>query len=147
MARALPAGGSIVTLEIDPKHAAVAQRNVERAGFASAVTIRVGPAAESLAEMKREKGEPFDLVFIDADKANTAAYYEAAMELSRSGSLIVIDNVVRDGKVIDVETEDESVQGIRRAVERIARDRRVSATALQTVGTKGYDGFILAVVN
>jgi predicted O-methyltransferase YrrM len=146
MARALPRDGAIVTLEIDDKHAAVAHRNIERAGLRGLIEIRVAPAAESLAQMKRDRVDPFDLIFIDADKASTAEYYEAAVSLSRPGSLIVIDNVVRHGEVVDAKTDDVSVQGVRRAVERIAHDTRVAATAIQTVGSKGYDGFILAVV-
>jgi len=146
MGRALAPGGTIVTLEIDPKHAEVAHRNIERAGLRGRVEIRVAPAAESLAQMKQEHVDPFDLVFIDADKASTAAYYDASVELSRAGSLIVIDNVARQGKVIEADTGDASVQGIRTAVDRIAGDPRVSATAIQTVSSKGYDGFLLAVV-
>src|SRR5436305_1306008 len=146
MARALPKDGTVVTLEIDDRHAAVAHRNIERAGLRGIIEIRVAPARESLAQMKRERVDPFDLIFIDADKASTADYYEAAISLAKPGSLIVIDNVVRHGEVVDADTEDVSVQGVRRAVERIARDTRVSATAVQTVGSKGYDGFILAIV-
>ncbi|HEV8233031.1 MAG TPA: O-methyltransferase [Gemmatimonadaceae bacterium] len=146
MGRALAPGGTIVTLEIDPKHAEVAHRNIERAGLRGRVEIRVAPAAESLAQMKQEHVDPFDLVFIDADKASTAAYYDASVELSRAGSLIVIDNVARQGKVIEADSDDASVQGIRSAVDRIAGDPRVSATAIQTVSSKGYDGFLLAVV-
>ena len=146
MGRALPPGGTIVTLEIDPKHGDVARGNIERAGLRRQVEIRVAPAAESLAQMKQDHVAPFDLVFIDADKASTAAYYDASVELSRPGSLIVIDNVARQGKVIEADTDDANVQGIRRAVDRIAGDPRVSATAIQTVSSKGYDGFILAVV-
>ena len=146
MGRALAPGGTIVTLEIDPKHAEVAHRNIERAELRGRVEIRVAPAAESLAQMKQEHVDPFDLVFIDADKASTAAYYDASVELSRAGSLIVIDNVARQGKVIEADTDDVSIQGIRRAVDRIAGDPRVSATAIQTVSSKGYDGFLLAVV-
>jgi len=146
MGRALAPGGTIVTLEIDPKHAEVAHRNIERAGLRGRVEIRVAPAAESLAQMKQEHVDPFDLVFIDADKASTAAYYDASVELSRAGSLIVIDNVARQGKVIEADSDDASVQGIRSALDRIAGDPRVSATAIQTVSSKGYDGFLLAVV-
>ena len=146
MGRALAPGGTIVTLEIDPKHAEVAHRNIERAGLRGRVEIRVAPAAQSLAQMKQNRVDPFDLVFIDADKASTAAYYDASVDLCRPGSLIVIDNVARQGKVIEADTDDASIQGIRRAVDRIAGDARVSATAIQTVSSKGYDGFILAVV-
>jgi predicted O-methyltransferase YrrM len=147
MARALPKDGRVITLEIDQNHAAVAHRNIERAGFRGVVEIRVAPAADSLAQMKRDRVDPFDLVFIDADKASTAEYYEAAVELSRPGSLIVIDNVARHGHVIEADSEDADVIGMRRAIDRIAKDQRVSATAIQTVSSKGYDGFILAVVN
>src|SRR5436305_1718866 len=124
MARALPPGGKIVTLEIDPKHAEVARHNIERAGQRSVVEIRIAPAAESLAQMKQEGVDPFDFVFIDADKASTAEYYDASVELSRAGTLIVIDNVAREGRVIDADTDDESIRGIRRVVDRITNDPR-----------------------
>ena len=146
MARGLARGGYLVTLEIERKHAAVAQRNIERAGLSDTVRIRVAPAIETLAEMNREGVEKFDLVFIDADKSSTLEYYEASISLCKPGSLIVIDNVVREGKVIDAETGDANVQGIRRAIMRLGSDPRVSASAIQTVGAKGYDGFILARV-
>lgn len=147
MARALPKDGRIITLEIDQNHADIARSNIERAGLRGMVEIRVAPAADSLAHMKREAIDPFDIIFIDADKASTPDYYEAAVALSKPGTIIVIDNVVREGHVIDVNSKDASVLGMRRAVERIARDARVSATGVQTVSGKGYDGFILAVVN
>jgi len=147
MARALPKDGRLITLEIDDKHAAVAHRNIERAALRGIVEIRVAPAAGSLAQMKRDRVDPFDLIFIDADKASTMEYYDAAVELSKPGSLIVIDNVARHGRVIDADSTDADVVGMRRAVDRVAGDTRVSAAALQTVSTKGYDGFILAVVN
>ena len=147
MARALPKGGRVVTLEIDEKHAAVARHNIEQAALRGIVEIKIAPAAASLAQMKREHVDPFDLIFIDADKASTAEYYEAALDLAKTGSLIVIDNVARHGRVIEADSDDGDVLGMRRAVERVAADPRVSAAALQTVSTKGYDGFILAVVN
>lgn len=144
MARALTKGGRVVTLESDPKHAAVARENFERAGLAQAIEIRVGPALETLPML--EPDPPFDLVFIDADKASSAAYFEHALRLSRPGSVIVVDNVVRRGDVVDARSTDESVQGVRRLVELVAGEPRVSATALQTVGCKGHDGFMLALV-
>lgn len=146
MARALPAAGQLITLELDPKHAAVAQRNIERAGLGDRARIIVGPAAGSLATLIADHVEPFDLVFIDADKQNSDVYFRAALELSHVGTAILVDNVVRDGKVADTETDDENVQGIQRMTDLIAAEPRVSATAIQTVGGKGYDGFVLAVV-
>lgn len=142
LARALQAGGKLITLEAVPKHAEVAQRNLERAGLAGAVEIKVGPALDTLPSLKG----PFDLSFIDADKQSNAEYFSWALKLSRPGSLIVVDNVVRDGKVIDARSRDASVQGVRRLNELIAAEKRVSATALQTVGVKGYDGFAVALV-
>ena len=146
MARALPRDGRLVTLEIDDRHAAVAHGNIERAGLRGLVEIRVAPAAESLAQLNRDHVDPFDLIFIDADKASTAEYYEAAVDLTKPGSLIVIDNVARHGRVIEADSQDADVVGMRRAVDRVGGDKRVSAAALQTVSSKGYDGFILAVV-
>ena len=146
LARALPAGGELITLEIDPAHAAVARQNLDRAGLSDRVRVWVGPATGSLATLAAEGGEPFDLVFIDADKANSDTYFLAALELSRRGTIIVVDNVVRDGEVIDAASEDVGVAGVRRLVDLLPRRRDVAATAIQTVGSKGYDGFILAVV-
>lgn len=146
LARALPEGGRLVTLEIDPVAADVAQSNLERAGLADHVEIRRGPAIESLAQLESEEFGPVDFSFIDADKQNNLAYFEAALRLSRPGSLILIDNVVRGGRVIDSDSTDPSLIGTRRVVEAIADEPRVSATALQTVGEKGWDGFILARV-
>jgi predicted O-methyltransferase YrrM len=142
MARALPVGGRLVTLEVSDKHAAVARRNLERAGVGESVDVIVGPALESLPQLTG----PFDLSFIDADKVNIPTYFDWAVKLSRPGSLIVVDNVVRDGKLIDPDG-DEAVQGVRRLHEMLAGDKRVTATTIQTVGSKGYDGFTLAVVN
>jgi len=146
LARALPADGSLVTLEVDPKHAEVAAANIDRAGFSSVVEIRLGAALESLANLAAEGAAPFDFVFIDADKPNNSGYLEGALRLSRPGTVIVVDNVVRDGEVVDAESGDARVQGVRRLFARMAGDARLDATALQTVGSKGYDGFALAVV-
>jgi len=146
MARALPEGGELITLEVDAAHAAIAQRNIERAGMGSRVRVVVGPAAETLTRLITDRVAPFDLVFIDADKESSDIYFRAALTLARVGTMIVVDNVVRDGKVADVSTTDEGVQGIQRMTDLIAAEPRVSATAIQTVGEKGYDGFILAVV-
>jgi predicted O-methyltransferase YrrM len=146
LARALPSEGCLITLEADPKHAKVAQANLERAGLAEVVEIRLGAALDTLPKLAAESKGPFDLVFIDADKPSIPEYLSWALELSRPGSLIVIDNVVRDGKVADQASKDANVQGVRRANELLASDPRVTATALQTVGTKGYDGLAIAFV-
>jgi predicted O-methyltransferase YrrM len=146
MARALPADGRLVTLEIDAKHAEVARGNIARAGLAQRVELRLGPALDTLAQLGAEAAGPFDLTFIDADKPNIPAYFKWALQLSRPGSLIVVDNVVRDGLVIDAGSADASVQGVRRLNELMASEPRVSATTIQTVGAKGYDGFALALV-
>ena len=142
MARALPADGRLVTLEAVDKHAKVAQGNIEKAGLKKKIEIHVGPALDTLPSLKG----PFDLSFIDADKQNNAEYFSWALKLSRPGSVIVVDNVVRDGKVVDARSRDASVQGVRRLNELIAAEKRVSATAIQTVGMKGYDGFAVALV-
>jgi predicted O-methyltransferase YrrM len=146
LARALPPGGRVVTLEIDPKHAAVARENFARAGLSDVIELRVGRAIEALPKLVAENAGPFDLVFIDADKPSTPNYLEWAMRLTRVGSLIVIDNVVRDGKVADPANSEPNVVGIRRALEQLARDPRLCATAFQTVGSKGYDGLAVALV-
>lgn len=146
MARALSAGGRVVTLEADAKHAKVAGTNIERAGLAGVVELILGPALESLPRLAAEGRGPFDLIFIDADKPSNPDYFTWALKLSRPGSLIVIDNVVRDGAVIDANSKDDSVQGVRRMNEMIAADHRVSATAIQTVGSKGYDGLAIVLV-
>ena len=147
MGRALPRDGELITLEIDPTHAAVARENLERAGLSDRVEVWVAPAADSLAKLVADRVQPFDLVFIDADKASIDSYFVAALNLSRAGTVIVVDNVARKGEVIDAESTDASVQGVRRLVDLLSRDRRVSATAIQTVGSKGYDGLIIAVVS
>ena len=147
LARALAPGGRLVTLEKDPMHAAVASSNIARAGFADVVELRVGDALDSLAQLNAEERGPFDMVFIDADKPNIPAYFEWALSLTRSGSLIMVDNVVRDGDVKDAGSADPSTVGVRRFLDMLADSSRVTGTAIQTVGTKGYDGFALAVVN
>lgn len=146
MARALPAGGRIVTLESDPRHAAVARGNFARAGVADRVALREGPAVESLSALARAHEEPFDLVFIDADKPSNPEYLAAALTLTRAGSVILGDNVVRDGAVADARSSDPRVHGVRRFADLLAAEPRLVATALQTVGTKGWDGFALALV-
>ena len=146
LARALPAGGRIVTLEFQPKHAEVARKNLDRAGVGKKVEIRVGPAAESLAELVRRKGKPFDLIFIDADKPNNPVYLKFALKLARRGTVIMIDNVVREGAIADARSKDPAVQGTRAMFEMLAAEPRLTATAIQTGGSKGYDGFALAVV-
>jgi predicted O-methyltransferase YrrM len=146
MARALPMGGAVVSLELNPDNAAVARRNVDRAGVGSRVEILVGPAATTIEDRLVGKVEPFDMVFIDADKSNNDVYFRGALKLTRPGSIIVVDNVVRKGAVLDEDSDDANVQGIRRMVATVAAEPRVSATAIQTVGSKGYDGFLFALV-
>lgn len=146
LARALPVGGHLDTLEIDPHHAEVAGRNLERAALSGAVTIHLGRALDTLARLASEGVEPFDLVFIDADKQSNAEYFDWALRLTRPGSLVIVDNVVRQGAVVDAGTTDPAVAGTRRLNEAMAADRRVSVTEIQTVGSKGYDGFALALV-
>jgi predicted O-methyltransferase YrrM len=147
LARALPAGGRLITLEAEAKHAEVAQANIARAGLAHVVELRLGRAIDSLPKIAGEGLGPFDLIFIDADKPSITEYFEWALKLSRRGSVIIVDNVIRDGKVIDSASTDPGVQGVRRFNERLAREPRVSATEIQTVGSKGYDGFALSVVS
>lgn len=146
LCRALPPGGRLITLESDPKHAAVARANLERAGLTGVVELRLGPALETLPKLAAEGREPFDLVFIDADKPSTADYFAWSLKLSRPGTVIVVDNVVRKGGVIEPDNADANVLGIRRFLEALAAEKRVTATAIQTVGGKGYDGFAVAVV-
>ena len=147
LARGLAPGGRIVTLEVDPKHADVARRNFERAGRAGAIELRLGAALETLPRMVEERAGPFDLVFVDADKPSLPDYFSWSLKLSRPGTLIVIDNVVREGDVVDATSADASVQGVRRMNERIAAEPRVTATTLQTVGGKGYDGLAFVLVD
>ncbi len=146
LARALPADGRLVTLEADPMHADIALANISRAGLADRVDLRVGRALETLPLLAAEGGGAFDLTFIDADKRNIPDYFMFALKLSRKGSLIIVDNVVREGAVIDPENEDPDVVGIRRFNSLLSAETRVSATAIQTVGAKGHDGFALVLV-
>jgi predicted O-methyltransferase YrrM len=146
LARGLVPGGRLVSLEADPTHAEIARANLDRAGLAGVVEVRVGKALETLPRLAAEGAGPFDLVFVDADKPNNAAYFDWALRLARPGSLIVVDNVVRDGKVVDGDDEDRTIQGVRRFLERLGSEPRVRATALQTVGSKGYDGLAVAIV-
>jgi len=147
LARALPAGGSVITLEADPKHAEISRSNFALAGLSKLIELRLAPALESLPKLAAEGRGPFDLIFIDADKSQMSEYFDWALKLSRAGSLIIADNVVRDGAVLNAASTDADVQGVRRFNERLAAEKRVSATEIQTVGTKGYDGFALVVVN
>lgn len=146
LARALPAGGRLVTLEADPRHAEVARGNIARAGLADVVEVRLGPALDALAELAAEGRGPFDLIFIDADKQNNPEYFAWALDLSRRGSLIIVDNVIRGGEVVNAASDDPIVQGVRRLNELLAAELRVNAIAIQTVGSKGYDGMALALV-
>jgi predicted O-methyltransferase YrrM len=146
LARSLPAEGRLVTLELEQKHAQVARANLDRAGVGDRVEIRVGPALETLPGLIEEGGEPFDLVFIDADKDNIPAYFESVLRLTGPGAVIVTDNVVRDGALVDASSEDGRVRGVRGLHEMLHTRTDVEATTIQTVGAKGYDGFNLAVV-
>jgi predicted O-methyltransferase YrrM len=146
LARAVPEGGRVVTLELEQRHAEIALSNLEFAGAMDRVEIRVGPALETLRAMTESGEEPFGLIFIDADKKSMPEYVEYSLRLSRPGTVLVLDNVVRDGQVLDANTDDENVQGVQRCMEMLAREPRLSATAIPTVGARGYDGFAVAVV-
>src|SRR6185437_5538766 len=146
LARALPADGRIVTLEYAAKHAEVARKNLYAAGVGGKVEIRVGAAVDSLQQLAREGVAPFDLIFIDADKKNNPVYVQWALKLARRGTIIIVDNVIRDGKVVDAKSADADIQGTRAMFELVGREPRLTATAIQTVGGKGYDGFVIAVV-
>lgn len=146
LARALPPGGRLITLEVNPKHAEVARSNIARASLASVVDLRLGPGLETLPKLVQEKQGPFDFVFIDADKPGYADYLPWVLKLTRRGSLIIADNVVRKGAVADPNSDDQNVLGIRKFNEAVRAEPRVSATAIQTVGIKGYDGLVVAVV-
>jgi predicted O-methyltransferase YrrM len=135
-----------VTLEAEAKHAEAARANIQRAGLSAIVELRLGPALDSLSQLHKEGTPPFDLIFIDADKPNNPGYLEWSLRLSRAVTIIVLDNVIRDGAVIDPRDSDRSVQGVRRFFDMVAADSRLDATALQTVGSKGYDGFALVIV-
>lgn len=144
MARALPPGGRIVSLEFDPKHAEIARANVDRAGLSGVIEIRVGRAIDSLPALAGEA--PFDFIFIDADKPSTLEYFEWAVKLSRPGTVIIVDNVVRAGALVDEPVADENIEGMRRFLAGLASETRADGTVVQTVGAKGYDGFAIAVV-
>jgi predicted O-methyltransferase YrrM len=146
LARALAEGGKITTLELEQKHADIAAANLEQAGLRERVEIRVGPALDTLPKLESEGAGPFDLSFIDADKPNNANYFRAALKLSRPGGLIIVDNVVREGTVLDAEG-DAFARGARDLFDAMAAEPRVTATAIQTVGSKGWDGFAIAIVN
>ena len=146
LGRAVPADGRVLTVEADPAHAEVARANLGRAQLGDVVEVRVSPALDLLRELIAERAGPFDLIFVDADKANNAAYLELALELSRPGTLIVADNVVRGGAVADAGSDDPAVKGVRSFFELLAAEPRVTATALQTVSGKGYDGLAIALV-
>jgi predicted O-methyltransferase YrrM len=145
LARALPVDGRLVTLEVEPRHAEVARDNFARAGVAAQIDLHVGPALDTLARFRSPRVEPFDFVFIDADKQNNLNYVQAALDLSRPGTLIVVDNVVRGGSIVGKQ-RDAAVEGVRRMVDWVAKEPRLNATVIQTVGNKGYDGFLLARV-
>jgi predicted O-methyltransferase YrrM len=147
LARAVGENGKVVTLELDTRHAEVAQRNLDNAGVADRVDLHIGPAAKTLEALVAEHTAPFDFIFIDADKAGYPDYILGSLKLSRPGTLIIADNVVRDGQVIDPTDPDPNIQGVRRFTDLVAAEPRLSATVLQTVGSKGYDGFAIAIVN
>jgi predicted O-methyltransferase YrrM len=147
LARSLPPDARLITLELEQRHADVARANLDRAGLAGLVDIRVGAALDTLRLLDAEDPAPFDLVFVDADKANAAAYFDWAVEHAHPGTVIVIDNAVRHGRVIDAQTDDVDVVGTRAVLEHIGNNPRVTATVIQTVGSKGHDGFALAVVD
>lgn len=146
LARALPADGRLITVELDPKHAEVAKQNLSRAGLRDLVDIRIGDALQTLPKLSAEQRGPFDLIFIDADKEHIPEYFDWALKLSRTGTLIIVDNVVRDGGVIDADSTDPRIQGVRRFVEQLRTTSGVSGTVIQTVGIKGYDGFAIMLV-
>lgn len=147
MARALEPGGKLITLEFLEEHAAVARRNIERAGLGSVVDVRVGAALRTLPTLEAEKAGPFDLTFIDADKGNNAAYFDWAVKLSRPGAFVIVDNVIRDGHVLEATSTDKNIVGVRELHERLRAYPAASATTIQTVGAKGYDGLTIAIVN
>jgi predicted O-methyltransferase YrrM len=146
LARALPAGGRVITLESEASHAELARSNLARAGVGKLVDVRVGSALDTLPHLDAEGLAPFDFFFIDADKQNIPAYFEWSLKLARRGSLIVVDNVIREGAVLDTDSDDPAVRGVRRFNEMVAAEKRVSATAIQTVGAKGHDGFAIVLV-
>lgn len=147
LGRSLPPDGRLISLELNPKHAEVARKNISRAGLETVVEVRQGPALGSLERLVSEQAGPFDLIFVDAHKPEYAEYFQWSLKLSRPGTLIIADNVVRNGAVADSASKDEMVLGIRRFNDAVAEEKRVSATAVQTVGAKGYDGLVMALVN
>jgi len=152
LARALPVGGRLVTLEAEAEYAEIARANIARAGLAQTVELHVGPALQTLPQLLAEGAGPFDLIFIDADKKNNPGYFEWSLKLSRPGTLIIVDNVVRDSAILDPDADDptlgnEGIRGVRHFFEKLAAEQGVDATAIQTVGSKGYDGFALAIVS
>jgi len=147
LARALTKGGEMISLELDPDHADVAMKNISKAALAQAVTIRVGNALEELPKMEKEGAGPFDVIFIDADKEPYAEYFEWALKLSKPGTLIITDNVVREGKILEENTDDANVTGVKRFIQLLADTRQVTATIIQTIGSKYHDGIALAIVN
>jgi predicted O-methyltransferase YrrM len=146
LARALPADGHLITLEYDPRHAEVARANFLRAGVQHLIELRVGKALDTLPQVAKSHPSPFDLIFIDADKENNPAYFEWALKLSRPGTVIIVDNVVRDGEVLDANTKDPSIRGVQQLLALLHNHPRVRCTALQTVDAKGHDGFAFALV-
>ncbi|HEX3894443.1 MAG TPA: O-methyltransferase [Terracidiphilus sp.] len=146
LARALPENGSLISLELEPRHAEIARKNLKMAGLAQRVEIRVAPALKSLKKLVADGVDPFDLIFIDADKATYPDYLDWSLKLSRPGTVLLADNVVRDGAVVDPKCPDPNVQGVRRFTEKLAAESRLTSTVLQTVAGKGYDGFALAIV-
>ncbi|MES2392376.1 MAG: O-methyltransferase [Acidobacteriota bacterium] len=146
MARGLPADGYLLTLEFNPRHAEVARANIAHAGLAHLVEIRTGPALDSLTQLAAENPAPFDLIFLDADKRNNANYLDRVLPFTRPGTLILVDNIIRDGAILDATSTDPDVQGQRLTLEKLAANPRLSSTGLQTVGSKGYDGFAMALV-
>lgn len=147
LARAVPADGSVTTLEVNPDYATLARKNIERAELAERVTVRVGPAVQSLAALAAERVAPYDLVFIDANKDGNPEYLTGALALSRPGTVIICDNVVREGRVAQAGNDDADVIGVRRYFEMVAADSRLTTTAIQTVGSKGWDGFAISIVS
>ena len=147
LARALPDDGRLISLELNPKHAEVARGSIDRAGLTKKVDVKLGRALDTLPKLAAEGSGPFDLIFIDADKASIPEYFNWSLKLSRPGSLIIVDNVVRKGAVIEANSRDEDVQGVRRLNEMLAKEKRVTATTIQTVSSKGYDGITVALVN
>jgi predicted O-methyltransferase YrrM len=147
MARALPASGKLITLEIEPKHVELAKQNFATAGLSSLIDVRLGKAIDILPQLLKENAGPFDMIFIDADKEPYTEYFEWALKLSRKGTLIVADNVIREGKVIDSSNSDEMVKGVQRFNKALSKNKSVTATIIQTIGAKDHDGMALAVVD